>query len=214
MVQGATSRLDCSVIMKRLGIGAVGSGAIGGAVGLVALVALVGCSTMGAPPVVSVEVVPIGKVDGGAPALASAARSSLEEKNRCDGRVTLSGRIRTGATCQLDEQVSHGPGRVRYPCNGDGPVELEIGSHRFTGSLLQGRVSLDLVTELDWDDSCHWETRQTVTGMLRGNTLRWAYSEKPIRGQGCFAACTASADLVVTPPGSPPPETEDEDPDP
>lgn len=208
MVQGATSGLDSPVTMKRPGGFPLVSGAVGVALALAA------CSTVGAPPVVPVEVVAIAKVDGGASTLASAVRPSPEEKNRCDARVTLSGRIRTGATCQLDEQISHGPGRLHHPCTGDGPVELEVGSHRFTGSLLQGRLALDLVTELDWDDSCHWETRQTVTGMLRGNTLRWNYTEKPVRGQGCFAACTASADLVVTPPGTPAPEPDDDDTDP
>lgn len=169
------------------------------------------CTTTGAPPVVPVDVVALGKLDGSAPFAAMAPRSSTDD-GRCDARVSLTGRIRTGASCQLDEQVSKGQGRMRYPCTGDGPVELVFGTHTFTGSLLSGRVALDLTTELDWDDSCHWETRQTVTGVLRGNTFRWSYTEKSVRGQGCFAACTASADLrLVTAETRAPAADEDDD---
>lgn len=173
--------------------------------------ALPSCTPSGAPPVVPVEVIALDKMDGGAPFVTS-ARGASDDK-RCEARVSLNGRIRTGATCQLDEQISHGAGRMRYPCTGDGPVEVEFGSHRFAGSLLSGRVSLELTTELDWDDHCHWETRQTMAGMLRGNTLRWSYTEKPVQGTGCFAACTASADIRVVTPGSPGPPSGDDDDD-
>lgn len=161
----------------------------------VALLALAACSTVGAPPVVPVEVVTVASADAGAPLFA--ARPTTPEDRRCEARVTLTGRVRTGASCQLDEQVSQNPGHLRYPCTGDGPTELEFGPHRFTGSLVGGKLSLELVTELDWDDHCHWETHQTVTGLVRGSTVRWAYSEKPVRGTGCFAACTATAELKI-----------------
>lgn len=173
------------------------------------VLALPSCTPAGAPPIVPVEVVGLDKLDGGRSFVAVPSRPS-EDRNRCDARLTLTGRIRTGATCKLDEQISHGAGRMRYPCTGDGPVEVEFGTHRFTGSLLSGRVALDLTTELDWDDHCHWETRQTLSGMLRGNTLRWSYTEKPVKGTGCFAACTASADLRVAT-GSNPGASDDDD---
>jgi hypothetical protein len=176
-----------------------------------AALASASCATAGAPPVVPVEVVALGKLDGSAPVGALPPPPLAGDKNRCDARVTITGRIRTGASCQLDEQISKGQGRMRYPCTGDGPVDIDFGTHRFSGSLLSGRVALDLTTELDWDDNCHWETRQTVTGMLRGSTLRWSYTEKSVRGQGCFAACTASADLHVVTGANPAPDGDDDD---
>ncbi len=176
------------------------------------LIASIGlaCNTVGAPPTVPVEVVTVSATDGGRPSPLAIRPPTVEDRNRCESRATLSGRIRTGASCQLDEQISKGPGRLRHPCSGDGPVELEVGTQRFSGSLVGGKVALELTTELDWDDGCHWETHQTVTGLMRGSTLRWSYTEKPVRGQGCFAACTASADLKVTT-GSAPPEDADDD---
>ncbi len=157
--------------------------------------ALAACSTVGAPPTVPVESVNVAGIDASAGPIAPLPKAAAEDRSRCDMRLALTGRIRTGASCQLDEQVSKSAGRLRYPCNGDGPVDLDVGSHRFTGSLVGGRVQLELTTELDWDDGCHWETHQTVTGALRGSTLRWTYSEKPVRGQNCFASCTATADM-------------------
>ena len=153
------------------------------------------CSTRGAPPNApdEVAIAPMLYAAAVAPP-PSATRAG--DKNRCDARVNA-GKIRTGASCQLDEQLSQGTLTLRYPCNGDGPAELTVGEHVYSGSLLQGRLSLELTTELDWDDACHWETHQTITGMLRAGTLRWAYAEKPVRGQNCFAACTASAELKI-----------------
>lgn len=160
--------------------------------------ALAACSTVGAPPNVPVESVNVATLDASAGPVAPPSRTAAEDRSRCDMRIALSGRIRTGASCQLDEQISKSPGRLRYPCNGDGPVDLDVGSHRYTGSLVGGKVQLELTTELDWDDGCHWETHQTVTGALRGSTLRWTYSEKPVRGQSCFASCTATADMKAS----------------
>jgi len=177
-------------------------------------VALVAFAVLGAaachdspPPVAPVE---IAGGDGGLPVATSGALAAgdLPTGNRCRTRL-LPDEIQTGSGCELDERVSHGPGILTYPCSGDGTVDAVFGEHRFEGNLTAGSLSLDLVTELDWQDGCHWQTKQNIRGRLdldearaSKNKLNWTYSEKPMSPSGsgnCYASCRARADIVVEP---------------
>jgi hypothetical protein len=150
--------------------------------------ALAAACTRAAPPAASpveISIPPLG--DAGSSASTAAEVTRLTE---CRARLRAE-RIRTGASCILDEQVSQGPGLLLYPCSGDGPASATFGEHRFEGVMSAGRAALELTTELDWDDGCHWETKQALLGDI--TSLTWSYSERAVSGTKCFGACTATA---------------------
>ena len=91
-----------------------------------------------------------------------------------------------------------------FPCSGTGVVEAAFGEHRFDGSMNDGTMVLNLTTEIDWEDGCHWQTKQRIRGELRregkdakSTKLSWTYSEAPVSGSGCYGACKASTDIVA-----------------
>ncbi|MDB4938076.1 MAG: hypothetical protein JWP87_5048 [Labilithrix sp.] len=160
------------------------------------------CVREGAPVVAPVEVT-AETADGGAVPLYVTAPPPVT-RDRCTARLRPSP-IKTREGCTLDERLSHGNGTLLYPCAGDGPVEAVFAEHRFQGRITGTAVVLALTTELDWDDGCHWETKQGIRGdWKRDGTdagkhpkLAWSYSEAPVSGTGCFGACTAKADIDV-----------------
>lgn len=158
------------------------------------------CVRGGMQPVGPVEIA-IGEVgDGGvAPAVVAAPPSS---NNRCSATLEVGG-IDTGSGCTLDERVSGGSGLLHYPCQGDGAVDAVFRDHRFQGVVTDGKVALDLTTEIDWEDGCHWETKQRIAGEWRrdARTLKlvWTYSEAPVSGTKCYGSCKASADITIDP---------------
>ncbi len=150
---------------------------------------------------VEVAIPPLGKADAGVVALVERAAPAGPT---CTLRLTLAGRIeKSSATCYLDERISRSAGRVRYPCNGDGPVEAEFGEHRYVGRATGGEVEIEMSTELDWDDGCHWGTRAVIGGTLVSGgapskkSLTWTYRDHVIQGSSCSAVCNASAQLRV-----------------
>ena len=59
-----------------------------------------------------------------------------------------------------------------------------------------------LGTELDWEDGCHWETKQAIRGEWKRESpkhmkITWSYSEAPVSGTGCYGACKATADIEI-----------------
>lgn len=183
-----------------------------------ALTALAACSRDSAPPVAPVELaiapIPDGGAGPGTGALAASSPPSsyaAGDRDRCEARL-VPDTIQTQAGCQLDERLTTGPGRLSFPCSGDGPVEAVFNEHRFEGSVTGGSVALTLLTELDWQDGCHWQTRQTIRGSLRAlgasagasatekaatPKLVWSYTEGPVSGSNCYLACKAKADITV-----------------
>lgn len=145
---------------------------------------------------VEVVVAPVGRLaDGGARAgtLADAACALELEADR----------IRKSAfACYLDEQISQGPGVLRYPCSGDGEAHAEFGDQRYLGQMVGGELWLELTTVLDWEDGCQWGTRATITGTLRGaewerGELSWSYADHVIEGSECSGTCTADTTLTL-----------------
>jgi hypothetical protein len=177
---------------------------------LVGLAALSSCVREGAAVVAPVEVT-IDNGDGGpAMPLVIAAPPPVTDRDRCTA-VLRAATIKTNPGCTLDERLSHGNGTLLYPCAGDGPVEAIFGEHRFSGKIADSAVTLALGTELDWEDGCHWETKQVIVGSWKREAnakrkpkLSWSYSEAPVTGTGCYGACTATADIEVVPEDSRP----------
>lgn len=163
-----------------------------------ALLVLVAACRNPAPPIAPVEVV-VGATDASAPA-ASLPTTASPREGTCSA-VLLADKIETGASCFLDERISHGPGMLALPCDGaDGPAEATFAEQRYEGRVKGGALALDLHTELDWDqDGCHWETRQSIRGALAGGKLTWTYSEVPTRGASCATPCKASAPMRLEP---------------
>ncbi len=167
------------------------------------------CAREGAPVLAPVEVT-IENGDGGAmPLVISGPSSPAIDREHCTA-VLRSATIKTNPGCTLDERISHGNGTLHYPCNGDGPVEAVFGEHHFLGNITETSVALTLGTELDWEDGCHWETKQAILGSnwkREGNApttakrrlphLIWSYSEAPVTGTNCYGSCTATADIEV-----------------
>lgn len=159
--------------------------------------AFAGCAREGAPPVAPVEVAIADLGDAGATQIPIAQAPPLE-RDRCTARLTAE-LINTGSGCTLDEQISKGSGLLVYPCSGSGAVEAVFGEHRFEGSMNAGSMILNLTTEIDWEDGCHWQTKQRIRGDLHGEgkktKLAWSYSEGPVSGTSCYGACKATADI-------------------
>jgi hypothetical protein len=163
-----------------------------------ALGATVACVREGAPPVAPVDVAVAELGDAGLAARLPV--TSAPANGRCTARLKPQP-IVTGAGCTLDERLSKGPGFLTYPCSGNGNVEAVFAEHHFEGTMSDGTLSLDLTTEIDWEDGCHWETKQAIVGELRGEgrngKLAWSYTEGPVSGTSCFGSCEAKAEIDV-----------------
>lgn len=163
------------------------------------------CAREGPPPVAPVEVAVADLGDAGTAPTIIGLPPSSSASNRCSGTLEVAP-IKTGSGCTLDERVSAGAGILRYPCQGDGTVEAIFKEHRFQGIVSDGKYVLDLATEIDWEDGCHWETKQRIVGEQRregrATKLVWTYSEAPVSGTGCYGSCKATADITVEPSGA------------
>lgn len=156
------------------------------------------CVREGATVVAPVDVT-IETTDGGALVPLVVTAPPPLARDRCSARLHAQS-IKTKEGCTLDERISHGVGILFYPCSGDGPVEAVFGEHRFQGRLTETTVVLALTTELDWEDGCHWETKQAIRGELKRERgmhpkFVWSYSEAPVSGTSCFGSCRATADI-------------------
>jgi hypothetical protein len=161
------------------------------------------CVRDGAPPVVPVDVAVTDVGDAGrAPIVQGTAPNG--SRDRCTARLSPQP-IETGEGCTLDERISKGSGTLLYPCSGSGAVEAVFAEHRFEGVITNGSILLNLTTEIDWEDGCHWQTKQRIRGELHSqeSTLAWTYSEAPVSGSSCYGSCKATAEITVEDPGAP-----------
>jgi hypothetical protein len=165
----------------------------------------IACVREGATVVAAVEA-DVGDAGPAAAYVVTAPPTPAPAKDQCSARLRA-GKISTAAGCTLDERISRGNGLLVFPCTGDGSVEATFGEHRFVGQLTGTTMALSLTTELDWDDSCHWETKQGIRGTLKRDgkppKLVWSYSESPVSGPtdqshaSCFGSCVGKADIEV-----------------
>lgn len=172
-----------------------------GAFAVLVLGALSASCGRATPPVAPIDIV-VRELDGGAELAVADASSEAAPPARCSARL-LASTIRTNSGCVLDERISASTGELSFPCRGDGPAEAVFDDHRFEGVMTDGKLSLALRTELDWEDGCRWETRQSMGGDLeRGEekiagSLAWTYAESTLSGTGCGAPCRATARVRV-----------------
>ena len=169
----------------------------------IAALLAVACVREGVAVVAPVETADIGDGGPALPLVITAAPPIAHERDRCTARLRSS-TIKTNPGCTLDERISHGNGTLLYPCAGDGPVEAVFAEHRFVGRIADSSIVLALGTELDWEDGCHWETKQTLLGDWKRDAkkrakLSWAYAEAPVSGTGCYGSCTATAEIEIVP---------------
>lgn len=152
------------------------------------------CLREGATVVAPVDVSVADLPDAQPPQVNSTAAST--PKDQCTAKLTAEP-IDTGSGCTLDERISKSAGMLQFPCSGSGKTAAIFGEHRFEGMMTDGTVTLDLTTELDWEDGCHWQTKQKLRGELHVNKLTWSYTEAPVRGSNCYGSCKASAEIEI-----------------
>ncbi|AKU98485.1 hypothetical protein AKJ09_05149 [Labilithrix luteola] len=170
----------------------------------VAAASLGGCSRAGAGVVAPVELA-IGPVDAGAENADTGAAQKPEKKKTCTAQL-MAGEIDTGPGCVLDERISHGPGKLMYPCEGDGAAQASFDDQVYDGKVVGNVLTLRLTTELDWEDGCRWQSEHMLGGrLIRGEAveddpvepLQWRYEDRAISGRNCSGACLAQAEIEV-----------------
>ena len=154
-----------------------------------------GCAETASAPIVAVE--PLGTTTP--IAVAATTPAGKPKSDRCTAKLTA-GHIRAKASCFLDEQISHGAGRLLYPCSGNGPADATFGEHVYTGSMMGGVMTLTMSSELDYTDGCHWTSQQRITGNPAERELGWSYRESATGPNACLEPCTATADLTIREP--------------
>lgn len=157
---------------------------------------LAACERVGPPPNAPVELdTPMPDAGLTIAPLDGAARDP-SESSRCT-MVLVADNIQTPPSCELDERISHGAGLLSFSCSGDGFAEARFQDHVFEGNIVSNRLHLTLVSEIDWEDGCRWESRQSIEGDVRAMTLSWTYSERPVSGASCNGACRARAEIII-----------------
>ena len=122
----------------------------------------------------------------------------------CTLRLVATRIEKSAPGCYLDQHITDGPGLLHYPCSGEGPAEADFGDQHYSGRMTQGDLSLELTTELDWEDSCRWGTQATIRGTVVANgepvmkRLTWHYADHVIHGSNCSCVCQAKSSFDVT----------------
>jgi hypothetical protein len=170
--------------------------------GILVLATLVACAgqrgaTVQAP--VDVAIAPLGGLP--APMITSTGERSTSD---CSIRLAAARIEKSSPGCYLDEHISHGPGLLQYPCDGDGLATADFGEHHYEGQIERGEVHVVLSTELDWEDGCRWGTQASISGTVTHageptlGKLSWQYLDHVISGSGCSGVCRAKASMGVT----------------
>jgi hypothetical protein len=132
------------------------------------------------------------------PALCTRAEVPQASGPMCTERVTVTSISRSSPSCFTDTVVQGGEaGLLTFPCSGDGPVSLHIGSAQFVGAQIDGKLEACTGTEFAWSDGCTWTSAQRVSGKAGSGHLVFTYGEAPKPGQRqCASACTAKAAIL------------------
>jgi hypothetical protein len=136
--------------------------------------------------------------DAGSEAVCN-ARDAGAGGDRCSLTMIVQDVAMSGPFCFVDTGFANGDvGRIRFPCKGDGPCEIGLGTHVFEGVLVAGDVDVCAGTSFVFADQCVWRSAQHITGNLKGGILEFVYAEAPAPDQsGCASPCTAHATLHV-----------------
>lgn len=164
------------------------------------LLLAVACSSSAAVQApVDIAVAPIASARAGAIAIGPEAPSAS-----CVLRLLPAPIEKSSPGCFLDERLSKGPGTLHYPCSGTGAAEARFGDQTYAGRVDRGHLTLELATELDWEDGCRWGTRAELSGtVLRDGKpapakLAWKYADRILQGDDCSGTCTAHTTVAVS----------------
>lgn len=187
MASSATVRIGIPVFAAIVAAGSAGSGC---------------ASSRGAAVQAPVDLV-ISPLQGPAPA-ATITNGRDPSAQGCTVRLVAAPIEKSSSGCYLDEHISDGPGLLHFPCSGDGAAEAVFGEHHYVGRIERGEVHVEVATELDWEDGCHWGTTATISGSVLGNgngrggkRLAWTYLDHVINGASCSGVCRAKAVIVM-----------------
>jgi hypothetical protein len=118
----------------------------------------------------------------------------------CQPTLLVTGSTPSAPGC-VDFPVEKGStGTIEYPCGG-GPVTATLGSVTFTGSVVNGNVSLSGISFFPDPVGCSWQATHTITGWIPSGQLSYGYVEKMINNNGhpqCYSPCTESGAVQVT----------------
>jgi hypothetical protein len=117
----------------------------------------------------------------------------------CQPTLEVTGSTPSSPSC-IDFPVTAGStGTIHYPCAG-GPVTAVLGEIQFTGSVVDGWVTLDGVATVVGPDNCLWQTSHHIDGQVSSGVLSYFYEELLLTPEwpGCWMPCTETGDVAVT----------------
>jgi hypothetical protein len=120
------------------------------------------------------------------------------EVGDCEPTLEVTGSTPSSPNC-IDFPVTAGStGTIYYPCTG-GPVTAQLGDIQFSGSVVDGVVSLDGVATVLGPDSCWWQTSHHIGGQVASGQLSYSYAETLLTPDwpGCWSPCTETGDVAV-----------------
>jgi hypothetical protein len=121
------------------------------------------------------------------------------EVGDCQPTLEVTDSTPSSPTC-IDFPVEAGSmGTIHYPCAG-GSVTATLGAIEFTGSVVDGMVSLDGEATVVGPDNCLWRTTHHIGGQVSSGTLSYSYAEELLTPDwpGCWMPCTETGEVKVT----------------
>ena len=122
------------------------------------------------------------------------------EVGDCQPTLEVTGSTPSDPNC-IDFPVQAGSkGTIQYPCAG-GQVTATLGEVSFTGTVVDGFVSLDGTASVLGPDGCTWETSHHIEGVVSQGTLSYSYAEAVIvqpPGIDCWSPCTETGTVKIT----------------
>lgn len=128
---------------------------------------------------------------------------------RCKLVLSASPITKSSQSCYVEQQITEATGVLTYPCGGDGLADARFGPDQYQGHVSEGKLSLALHSELDWNDNCHWGIDHQIVGTLTSHgtptftKLEWKYADHVLTGENCSDVCEAHAQLEVALPPKP-----------
>jgi hypothetical protein len=116
----------------------------------------------------------------------------------CQPTLVVTGSTPSSPGCVDFPVVAGSEGVIQFPCGG-GVVTASLGAVDFTGSVVNGQVSLDGTAIVIGPDECTWQTFHHISGNLYAGELTYSYAEEVISvdiGQ-CWSPCTEVGEVEI-----------------
>ncbi|MFO0549493.1 MAG: MopE-related protein [Polyangiaceae bacterium] len=113
------------------------------------------------------------------------------EVGDCAPTLIVTGSTPSSPSC-IDFPVEKGStGTINYPCGG-GMVTATLGSVSFSGSVVDGNVSLQGTVQFQGPDGCFWQADHFISGSIPAGTVQYFYQETLLTQPGfnCWSPCT------------------------